>query len=38
MMSIAEKWRKNPSQPDAWWGRAGRKTGDGFVPLTEVNK
>jgi TRAP-type C4-dicarboxylate transport system substrate-binding protein len=38
MMSIAEKWRKNPSQPDAWWGRAGRKTGDGFVPLSEANK
>lgn len=35
VLAIAEKYRKNPLPPDSWWGRAGRKTGEGFVSVEQ---
>lgn len=36
MMKIVEEKRDNPTLPDAWWGRAGKKEGDGFISPASV--
>jgi len=39
MLAISDKLRKNPMSPSkGWWGRAGKKTGNGFVPVESAIK
>lgn len=36
VVAISKKYRKNPLPDDSWWGRAGRKTGAGFIPVEKA--